>query len=182
MLSASDDHSRALALGLALAASAWLVECPLAQAQSPASKATPKKANGFRSSSATPANTSSVSGRMPRKMLAGSPSPSCAGGSRCRGGDDGALYLWVRDGRPVAAVTFFTFKLPEGTRWVTHEHHSFAAEPVEATWKDNDRLAHLAARPGIQAHPQRPAAGRHPPCPAAPVAGPGARLLGQHRR
>src|SRR5262245_9175757 len=29
-----------------------------------------------------------------------------------RGGDDGALYLWVKDGRPVAAVTFFTFKWP----------------------------------------------------------------------
>src|SRR5581483_5398232 len=25
-----------------------------------------------------------------------------------RGGDDGAVYLWVRAGRPVAAVTFFT--------------------------------------------------------------------------
>ena len=52
-----------------------------------------------------------------------------------RGGDDGALYLWVRDGRPVAVVTFFTFKWPDGKRSVIHERHSLAAEPLEATWR-----------------------------------------------
>jgi hypothetical protein len=54
-----------------------------------------------------------------------------------RGVDDGALYLWVHEGRPVAAITFFTFKWPEGIRSIVHERHSFAFEPVEATWRDN---------------------------------------------
>src|SRR4051794_31516597 len=52
-----------------------------------------------------------------------------------RGGDDGALYLWVRDGRPVAAVTFFTFRWPAGERVIVHERHSLTQEPVEATWR-----------------------------------------------
>jgi hypothetical protein len=52
-----------------------------------------------------------------------------------RGGDDGALYLWVNKGRPVAAVTFFTFKMPEGDRMLVHERHSFAPGPIEATWR-----------------------------------------------
>lgn len=52
-----------------------------------------------------------------------------------RGGDDGALYLWVRKGRPVAAVTFFTFKMPNGDRMLVHERHSFSKEPIEATWR-----------------------------------------------
>lgn len=55
-----------------------------------------------------------------------------------RGGDDGALYLWVKDGRPVAAVTFFTFKWPDGDRAIVHELHSFAEEPVDATWRGRD--------------------------------------------
>ena len=40
-----------------------------------------------------------------------------------RGGDDGALYLWVSKGRPVAAVTFFTFRWPAGERVIVHERH-----------------------------------------------------------
>jgi hypothetical protein len=64
-----------------------------------------------------------------------------------RGGDDGALYVWVFEGRPIAAVTFFTFKLPDGTRYVTHERHSFAAEPLEATWRD--QLVWHTSEPGL---------------------------------
>ena len=52
-----------------------------------------------------------------------------------RGGDDGALYLWVKEGRPVGAVTFFTFKWPAGERVIVHERHSFASGPIEATWR-----------------------------------------------
>jgi hypothetical protein len=53
-----------------------------------------------------------------------------------RGGDDGALYLWVNKGRPVAAVTFFTFKMPKtGERIIVHERHSFATGPIEASWR-----------------------------------------------
>jgi hypothetical protein len=54
-----------------------------------------------------------------------------------RGGDDGALYLWVDKGRPVAAITFFTFKWPDGNRAIVHERHSFAREPLEASWRES---------------------------------------------
>jgi hypothetical protein len=64
-----------------------------------------------------------------------------------RGGDDGALYVWAREGRPVAVLTFFTFKLPDGTRCITHERHSMAAEPVEATWRGN--TVWHTTRPGL---------------------------------
>ncbi len=55
-----------------------------------------------------------------------------------RGGDDGALYLWIREGRPVAAITFFTFKLPDGDRFIVHESHSFTSDPLRAIWRNND--------------------------------------------
>jgi hypothetical protein len=66
------------------------------------------------------------------KML---PDPLLRWWQPIRGGDDGALYLWVKEGRPVAAVTFFTFKWPAGDRVIVHERHSFAAGPLEATWR-----------------------------------------------
>ncbi len=64
-----------------------------------------------------------------------------------RGGDDGALYVWTREGRPVAVLTFFTFKMPDGTRYITHERHSMTAEPVEATWR-GDKVWRTT-RPGV---------------------------------
>jgi hypothetical protein len=68
-----------------------------------------------------------------------------------RGGDDGALYLWVSKGKPVAVVTFFTFKWQNGTRSITHERHSLTVEPVEAIWRD--RLVWKASRPGLEFRP-----------------------------
>lgn len=65
-----------------------------------------------------------------------------------RGGDDGALYLWVEDGRPVAAVTFFTFRWPNGgDRVIVHERHSFAPGPLGATWRG--RSAWQPSAPGL---------------------------------
>ena len=75
-----------------------------------------------------------------------------------RGGDDGAL-VWRREGRPVAVLTFFTFKLPNGTRCITHKRHSMAAEPLEATWRGN-----TVWRTRGRASPSRPS--RTPPVPA----------------
>jgi hypothetical protein len=80
-----------------------------------------------------------------------------------RGGDDGALYLWVRDGRPVAAVTFFTFKWPDGNRAIVHERHAFAQEPVEASWRD--RPVWHTTQPGLTFRPVPDA-----PAPAATAA------------
>ena len=64
-----------------------------------------------------------------------------------RGGDDGALYLWVREGQPVAAVMFFTYKLPGGMRWINHERHSFLTEPVDAAWRG--RVVWKTSQPGL---------------------------------
>lgn len=55
-----------------------------------------------------------------------------------RGGDDGVVYLWVDRGRPVAAVTFFTFKWPNGKRAIVHERHSFAPVPLHADWRGKE--------------------------------------------
>jgi hypothetical protein len=64
-----------------------------------------------------------------------------------RGGDDGALYLWVREGKPVLAMTFFTFKWPDGRRSIVHERHSLTLEPLEATWRG--KPAWRIAKPGL---------------------------------
>ena len=64
-----------------------------------------------------------------------------------RGGDDGALYVWERDGRPVAVLTFFTFKLADGTRCITHERHSMTTASVEATWRGEK--VWRTSRPGL---------------------------------
>lgn len=81
-----------------------------------------------------------------------------------RGGDDGALYLWLRAGRPVAVITFFTFKWPDGKRAIVHERHSLTPEPVEAQWRD--RKVWQTLRPGLtyQPVPDAPA-----PAPTAPA-------------
>jgi hypothetical protein len=64
-----------------------------------------------------------------------------------RGGDDGALYLWVREGRPVAALTFFTFKWPDGNRAIVHERHSLSREPLEASWRG--QTVWRTSKPGV---------------------------------
>jgi hypothetical protein len=83
-----------------------------------------------------------------------------------RGGDDGALYVWVVDGRPVAVVTFFTFKWPQGERAIVHERHSLSPEPVEAEWRG--RVAWGTTKPGVTFAPV--------PGAPAPAATPAARL------
>ncbi|HEV3312062.1 MAG TPA: hypothetical protein VG815_16245, partial [Chloroflexota bacterium] len=51
----------------------------------------------------------------------------------------------------VAVVTFFTFKLPNGSRYITHERHSLTAEPVEAAWR-GERVWRTS-RPGLAFKP-----------------------------
>ena len=48
-------------------------------------------------------------------------------------------------------LTFFTFKLPDGTRCITHERHSLAARPVEATWRGDKVWS--TSRPGLAFQP-----------------------------
>jgi hypothetical protein len=166
MPSANDYHLRAIAFVLALAALLCFAQRPRANAQVPASNATPEKGKWIPLFERHAGEYAIHVGPDAKENARRLDEPVLRWWQPVRGGDDGALYLWVRDGRPVAAVTFFTFKLPEGTRWVTHEHHSFAAEPVEATWKE--KIVWRTSRPGLD----------YKPIPNAPVpaANPPARL------
>ncbi|MDR3636285.1 MAG: hypothetical protein P4L84_20955 [Isosphaeraceae bacterium] len=87
-----------------------------------------------------------------------------------RGGDDGALYLWLREGRPVAAVTFFTFKWPDGKRAIVHERHSLRLGTVEAEWRG--REVWHTTKPGVTYEPV--------PSAAKPAATASARMRQMH--
>lgn len=52
-----------------------------------------------------------------------------------RGGDDGAVFLWMADGRPAAVGTIFTYRVPGMPRAIQHEVHSLATTPLDATWR-----------------------------------------------
>jgi hypothetical protein len=49
-----------------------------------------------------------------------------------RGGDDGAVYVWLRDGTPAMIGTMFCWPHPDGYRVVTNEFHSLLSEPMTA--------------------------------------------------
>jgi hypothetical protein len=55
-----------------------------------------------------------------------------------RGGDDGALFVWLDGGRVMAVGTIFAWPQADGLRVVQHEFHSFAAGPIEAVWRDRN--------------------------------------------
>jgi hypothetical protein len=52
-----------------------------------------------------------------------------------RGGDDGAVFLWLEDGRPAAVGTIFAWPQSDGLRVVQHEFHSFSTGPFDAVWR-----------------------------------------------
>lgn len=74
-----------------------------------------------------------------------------------RGGDDGAVFLWVSGGRPEAVGTIFTYRVPNTKRTIQHEVHSLALTPVDATWRGKPMWR--ADRPGVafRAVPEAPA-------------------------
>jgi len=49
-----------------------------------------------------------------------------------RGGDDGALFLWLDEGRPAVIAAVFCWPDGDGMRVVTNEFHSLTAEPIIA--------------------------------------------------
>ncbi len=135
MSASNRSRTAPIALALALAASAGLDQSSRVCAQEPTAKAKNEKgkwvplfqhyADEYKIRVGQDANQEA------RRL----PEPLLRWWQPVRGGDDGALYLWAHDGRPVAVLTFFTFKWPDGKRAIIHERHSFAAEPVEATWR-----------------------------------------------
>jgi hypothetical protein len=53
-----------------------------------------------------------------------------------RGGSDGAVYLWVKGGRPIAIGTLFIWPMRNGKQGVSHELHSLWQQPLVATWNE----------------------------------------------
>jgi hypothetical protein len=55
-----------------------------------------------------------------------------------RGGDDGAVYVWLDGGRAMAVGTIFAWPQSDGLRVVQHEFHSFATKPISAVWRGSE--------------------------------------------
>jgi len=55
-----------------------------------------------------------------------------------RGGDDGAVFLWLDRGRVAAVGTIFAWPQADGLRVVQHEFHSFCAGPINAVWRGRE--------------------------------------------
>lgn len=55
-------------------------------------------------------------------------------GNPARTGEDGAVFVWLLDGRPQAIGSVFTYRLPDVIRR-KHEYHSLAAGPLTAVYR-----------------------------------------------
>ncbi|HEV3344022.1 MAG TPA: hypothetical protein VG125_26850 [Pirellulales bacterium] len=55
-----------------------------------------------------------------------------------RGGDDGAVYVWLDGGRVMAVGTIFAWPRADGLRTVQHEFHSFSTGPMAAVWRGRE--------------------------------------------
>ncbi len=69
-----------------------------------------------------------------KKVLKPLPEPILRWTQPVRGGDDGAVFLWVLDGRPEVVGTIFTWR-GGGPRVMQHEVHSLAPTGLDATWR-----------------------------------------------
>ena len=56
-----------------------------------------------------------------------------------RGGDDGATFVWLDRGCPVAIAAIFAYPNEDKTRTVVHEMHSIAPSAMNATYRDRVR-------------------------------------------
>lgn len=68
-----------------------------------------------------------------------------------RGGDDGAVFLWVADGRPVLVGTVFTYRSPNSPRVMQHELHALTRTGIDVSWRGSPMLS--TARPGLEFRP-----------------------------
>src|SRR5262245_19751437 len=55
-----------------------------------------------------------------------------------RGGDDGAVYIWLDRGRPAVIGAIFAWPRDDGLRVVVHEMHAFTSVPMHAAYKGSD--------------------------------------------
>jgi hypothetical protein len=59
-----------------------------------------------------------------------------------RGGQDGAIFVWLHDGRPAAIGAFFIWPNRDGRMGVSHELHALSNE-IQGDWRE-----HIRWRPG----------------------------------
>jgi hypothetical protein len=55
-----------------------------------------------------------------------------------RGGQDGAVYLWLQDGRPAVIGTFFIWPNRDGRWGVSHELHALSRS-IQGAWRERIR-------------------------------------------
>jgi hypothetical protein len=65
-----------------------------------------------------------------------------------RGGDDGAVYVWLDRGRPAVIGSIFAWPRNDGLRVVVHEMHAFTSAPMRAAYKGSDVWA--LEKPGLE--------------------------------
>jgi hypothetical protein len=83
------------------------------------------------------------------KRLTLRPEPILHWGNPARNGEDGAMFVWVHEGRPEVAGTVFTFQI-RGQERMKHELISLSDEPLRAEFKGQLAWAPEKPGPGFQ--------------------------------
>jgi hypothetical protein len=68
-----------------------------------------------------------------------------------RGGQDGAVFVWLDQGRPAVVGTFFIWPADNGRQGISHELHRLSAEAVSGDWRD--AVQWRPAKDDVQWHP-----------------------------
>ncbi len=76
-------------------------------------------------------------GGPPRKFPL-KPAPIFRWSQPVRGGDDGAVYVWLDEGRPAVIGSIFAWPLPDGKRVVAHELHALTTVPMRARYQEKE--------------------------------------------
>jgi hypothetical protein len=106
----------------------------------------------------------------PNKVLELKQEPIFEWSNPARTAQHGALFLWLRDGRPAALVNIFSGSEPPGHRLIRHELHALDTERLVVK---RDAYNQWKPRTGL--------ARKEFPDAAAPAAAPGARLVQMRR-
>lgn len=69
------------------------------------------------------------------QSLALVPNPLLKWSQPVRGGQDGAVFLWTRQGRPAVIGTFFIWPAGDRGQGLSHELHVLTNEKVEGDWR-----------------------------------------------
>lgn len=92
----------------------------------------------------------------PKEPFALREEPLLHWGNPARTGEDGAVFVWLLDGRPQVIGSVFTYRLPNVIRR-KHEYHSLAAGPLTAAYHGQQvwapRTAGIAWQPLTDAPP-----------------------------